>query len=357
MSIYLIVILALASVVLFIAGRRIPKWRAMAEGLAINILAASLILLVTYFSQKPWNLTPVLLGGTGALILTIPFFVLQNRRQRAELNKAKTEAQISEGQAERLLTEKNLLLAGTIAAPSAISASGLTTYARNYVEDFQRVTGREFGEYLRSFVTGSPAGSIFKVAGIDWTELFGAVVSATSERYLKLLGDPNTSFKVILLDPRCPVGLEKRVSEFNLLANGKPRYTQNHPDRVYGKIVGATKMMVEYHNKFPRQFQYKFVSELPTACWIMNGKTIILYLYSRCHKGWDSPVFIAENVPNGLYEFFDEYFDFLWQYPHSCLPRNAWSRRRRELAPLLTEFENVLRAGCSGSLHEGCAKL
>lgn len=360
MSLYLIIALYFISLALIIVERRIrdSRLQIVIGGLAVNILAAAVVFTFQVIYEKPWNLTPFFIGGASAVALTLPFIITQHKRQQVKLSEVVDQANTLQAQLEMVLSEKNAALSESNSSQSnVISNSGLIVYARNYVEDFQKITGREFGEYLRGFVTNSASGSTFKMVGIDWTELFGAVVSATSERYMKLLADPKTTFNVILLDPRSSAGLEKRVSEFNLQVDGGPRYIQNHPDRVYGKIVGATKMMAEYHNKFPRQFQYRFTKELPTVCWIMNQEKIIFYLYSRCHKGWDSPVFIAEKTANGVYEFFDQYFDFLWQHPNSCLSKTAWNEQKQKLAPILADFEQALKAGCTGPLHRGCPKL
>lgn len=263
--------MVIAGLVLLVIELRVPKWRTIAGGLAVNILAAALVLIIQLVYAENWPVIPVLIGGSSAIILMLPFIIFQQRHHRTEFDKAIKQAQAKQEQLERSIAEKDVALEDVRAkAAYTLAGSGLSIYARNYVEDFQRVTGREFGEYVRSFVTNSRPGSIFKILGIDWTELFGEAISATSERYFRLLSDPKTQFRVILLDPRTPVGLEKRISEYNLVVDGKPRYVKNHPDRVYGKIIGATKMLVDYHHRLPAQFQYKFIKELPTAAFLMN---------------------------------------------------------------------------------------
>lgn len=357
MSVYLIISLIIVAVLLLIFRKRMPQWQGAVEGLAINILAACLILSIQRVSENSWNLKPVLLGGGMALVLIVPFVFLQQRRQRRQLEKTSTELVETR---EKLESYREKLEAGVKNGGGDSSdsvRSGITVYARNYVEDFQKVTQREFGEYIRSFVLNSPPASAFRAVGIDWTELFGAAISATSERYLKLLSNPNTSFKVILLDPRSPVGLEKRLSEFKLSVDSHVRYEENHPDRVYGKILGSTKMIADYHKKYPNQFSYRFIKELPTGCWIMNDSQIVFYLYSRCHKGWDSPVFIANKVSSGIYEFFDQYFGFLWNNPNPCVTAKVWRYYKASLEPLLLEFDQVLKSGCSGPHHQKCPKL
>lgn len=362
MNFLFLLVLALIGIGLLVAEHRFSHWRSLVGGLGVNILAATVMLVIQQVFESQWDLLPIIFGGIGAILLMLPFVILQHRRDRLEIsthekNKLELEDRLRQTLADKEVVQQELAMIRTTledSAPSELTRSGLTLYARNYVEDFQRVTGRNFSKYVRDFVTNSPPGTTFRAAGIDWTELFGEGVSATSERYFRLLSNPKTSFRVILLDPRCEIGLEKRKSEFLLRINDEPRYVPNHPLRVYGKIVGSVKMMVDYHKRFPNQFQYRFVHELPTACWIMNGEQIIFYLYSRSHKGWDCPVFVAQKVSNGIYEFFSEYFDFLWENPQLTVGRSEWNSAQRELASLFGEFERLLEEGCSGELHQSC---
>lgn len=350
--IYLIILLALTGVALLLVELKIPRWRAMAGGLAVNLIAAAAILIVQRIYEQQWNSTPYLIGGVASLLLTLPFILVRQGRLGKEL--AAKSAQIDELSRENV--DRESVLKELSERSKSLPNSGITKYARNYAEHFQPVTNREFGEYVRSFVTSSPPGTRFKLVGIDWTELFGAAISATSERYFGLLQDKRTTFQLVLLDPRSRVGLEKRLSEFDLVTNGKQRYVPNHPDRIFGKVLGSVSMIADYHSNFPNQFQYKFTEDIPMVCALLNGTEAIFYLYSRCHKGWDSPVFVAQKVPNGIYEFIEEYFDYLWLHPKPVLTDAAWADQKKRLQRTFEEFDRVLAASCAGPLHATCAK-
>lgn len=232
--------------------------------------------------------------------------------------------------------------------------SGLVQYAQNYVRDFKIQNRRSFGDFIREFVLTSEPGEEIKVCGIDWVELFGEAISATSEIYEDVLSRPQTLIKVILLHPGARSGLEKRLSEYLMEVNGKPKYIEDHNYRIPGKIVGSVRMMAEYHKRYPSRFQYRFTDTIPTACWVMNSKKIVFYLYFRSHKGWDSPVFIANNTEEGIYSYFKDYFNFLWETPMSVLSDEDWEKRRQDISHILTTFDSLIENACSGEDHKHC---
>ena len=335
---------------LLLAEYYITKWRLVIGGFGVNILAAGAVLLITQLLQKDWSVLPIFVGGIISSAAILPIALLRIREVRVELAKAQDtlrhNAEVS------------------LAHPS-VADSGIKLYARNYTESggpnvlhrFHELTQRDFGDYARNFILSSPQGSSFKIIGIDWTELFGAAVSGTSERYLSMLFDRRANFQIILLDPRTAAPLEKRFSEFDLVIDGKKRYERNFPLRVYGKIIGAVEMLSEYHRRFPEQVKFKFVPEVPAICCIMNGTQILFHPYTRCHKGWDSPVFVADRKTDGVYGFWEEYFDFLWNNPKLRIQPDEWAKSKLELVGDLARFRSIVLNSCSGPGHENCEKL
>jgi hypothetical protein len=353
---------------LLIAEYFVQRFRYVLGGLGVNVLAAAGVLLYQRYYNPDWNILPFFIGAVLAATLILPIAFLRFRLIIAQSKQHLIRAEQIQLDLASCQDQLRLALEShneSKSAPPPLSPSGITLYARNYSEAtsshtslrFHDVTGQDFGDYARRFVLDSPAGSTFKILGIDWTELFGAAVSGTSERYVSRLGDPRTVFKVILLDPTQSIGLEKRTSEYDLVIDGKPRYERNFPFRVYGKILGSTEMLSDYHKHRPKQVLYKFISEIPAVCCVMNGERILFHPYTRCHKGWDSPIFIADKKPGGIYEFYEEYFEFLWSNPRLKISPSQWQKAKGQLSPEFARFRELLATSCSGPAHVDCDKI
>lgn len=354
---------------LLIAEYYVTRFRYVLGGLGVNVLAAAGVFIYQRYYDQNWNLLPFFVGAILAAILILPIVVLRFRLILAQLGDQKTKTE--QLQADLATSQEELRQAQDRPSDSqksilnAASVSGITLYARNYsgtsasdaAARFQDVTGQDFGDYARRFILESAPGSTFKILGIDWTELFGAAVSGTSERYIPQLTDPRTTFKVILLDPTQSVGLEKRTSEYDLVVDGKPRYERNFPFRVYGKILGSTEMLGDYHKNRPKQIMYKFVSELPSVCCILNGDRILFHPYTRCHKGWDSPLLVAQKRPGGIYGFYEEYFDFLWSNPRPKVSQSQWQKSKGQLSSEIAKFRGLIDNSCTGPAHVDCDKI
>jgi len=348
---YLILGLFIVGVGLLVGEYYLARWRLILGGLGVNLLAAAVVLLFSTSQQEGWNILPLFIGGFISCAVTLPIFVVRFRQVQKELAN------------ERALREADQ--SARLADTPIGKGSGIFQYARNYAEAggansklrFHEVTQRDFGDYARHFVLSSSPGSTIKVLGIDWTELFGAAVSGTSERYLPLFSDRRTTLQVILLDPRTIIPLEKRLSEFDLMDGGKARYERNFPLRVYRKIIGSVEMLAEYHKKRPDQVKFKFLPDAPAVCCIMTGNQILFHPYSRSHKGWDSPVFVAEKTEGGIYGFLEEYFDFLWNNPRLRATSSEWIKAQGELKNDFAHFRSIIQNACVGLGHEGCEKI
>lgn len=234
-------------------------------------------------------------------------------------------------------------------AADAIASSGIYLFAQN-TGHFRDITNVEYGEYVRRLVETSRDGTTCKILGLDCAELFGDI-SGISERYVSFLrAHKQNVFQVLILDPRCEIGLQKRLSEWKLVR----RYGADMPTRIYEKILGSIRIMVEYHKRFPKQFGYKFIRELPLAFCVMNDATAVFQLYSRCHKGWDSPVLAVNRNEQGIYLFLNEYFDFLWENPTVDQLEPCFVSHKEKASKFREEFQSLVAEGCRN--HQKCLK-
>lgn len=200
-------------------------------------------------------------------------------------------------------------------------AGGIRLYARDTFR-FRSVSGVDFGEYVRRLVTECSPGTTLKILGIDCAEIFGEGVSGVSELYAPSLREGQTQIRVILLDPRSKAAFEKRSYENQLGAKGGRKESPNHPERIYGKILSSCMIIGGYQRDFPSRLDCRFVQAVPSVSCLLNGSQVVWSLYTSCHKGWASPIFIADRSEDGIYDFFDEYFEFLWLNPDPDLPKD-----------------------------------
>jgi len=196
-------------------------------------------------------------------------------------------------------------------ASNVSEAKGLR-FARSAI-DFAALGHGEFADYLRRFVRDSPANTTVKILNIDGVELFGGDVSGVTELYLPLLRTKGVSIKVLLVNPTSNAPLFKRQIESAFRLGDRLRYEPNHPDRIYRKILSSCGTLSDYAKRCPGQLECKFVAEMPSFSFVLSGGRGVAVLHSQCHKGWDSPVLLIGPNVSGLYGFWEEYFDFLWE--------------------------------------------
>jgi hypothetical protein len=294
------------------AYRKFRKYREEMIAVGINLAASGIILVVSALVEQ-WSQAWIAIGG--ALVATIVFLV-----------------------ARWIVGQKNS--AQDAQASSAAKSMGLVGYWRDYERAFKDSTGKDFGAYVRDMVAHSTG--VIRVIGVDWTELFGAAISGTSEYYDSLLRDSKRTLRVILHDPRSLAGMHKRHAEFLFEPNGVPRYVPNHPDRIYGKILGSTQILADYALRFPKHVDIRFTRYLPDFCAVITDERIICYPYVRNLKGWDSPVFMLEPGAGGLYETVAEYFEYCWTNLDTDLSAAEAATWRTRLARVWTDFEDVI---------------
>ena len=167
--------------------------------------------------------------------------------------------------------------------------------------------------------------------------------------------DSKRKLRVVLHDPRSLAGIQKRNAEFLFEPDGTERYVRNHPDRIYGKILGSAQMLADYANRYPKQVDIRFIQYLPDLCAVITEERAICYLYLRNLKGWDSPVLLLEPTPGGMYETISEYFEYCWQNLNTDVGETEASVWESRLARDWTDFEAIVKsARAAGVLPPTC---